>query len=451
MTPVAEAHDVYVAEFERAAAARAAEPAWLRGLREEGIRRFAASGFPTTRDEEWKFTNISPIASAPFAAAAGEPPDLESVTRLVWTAGPDSPRLVFVNGRFAPRLSTNVGHGRAGALRHGSAPAGLAVDDLASVIAARPEALEPFLGRQAALDRHPFAALNTAFAADGAFVRIAPGTIVEPPIQILFVHTDRSRSISHPRVVIAAGAHSQCRIVETYAGEAGTYFTNAVTEIAVESSAVVDHYRIQHESMDGFHIGLSAVHAGRAATVSSHAIALGGAIARHDVVAVLDGEGVDCTLNGLYLSDGRRLVDTHTTIDHAKPHCSSHEVYKGVLAGHGRAVFNGKIVVRPDAQKTDAKQTNRALLLSDDATINTKPQLEIFADDVKCTHGAAVGQLDEDALFYLRSRGLTQKDARDLLIHAFAADILTRVKVEDLRARLEQALTVLLPHEVTMP
>jgi Fe-S cluster assembly protein SufD len=445
MTPVAEAHDVYVAEFERTAAARAGEPAWLRSLREEGIRRFAATGFPTTRDEEWKFTNVSPIASAPFAAAAaGEAPDLESLTRLVWTAANGSPRLVFVNGRLAPGLST-VGHGRAEAL--GSAPAGLAIDALASVIAARPDALEPFLGRQAALDRHPFAALNIAFAADGAFVRIAPGAIVEPPIQILFVQTDRSRSICHPRVVIAAGAHSQCRIVETYAGEAGAYFTNAVTEIVVEADAVVDHYRVQQESMDGFHIGLSAVHTGRAATFSSHAIALGGAIARHDVVAVLDGEGVDCTLNGLYLSDGRRLVDTHTTIDHAKPHCSSHEVYKGVLAGHGRAVFNGKIVVRPDAQKTDAKQTNRALLLSDDATINTKPQLEIFADDVKCTHGAAVGQLDEDALFYLRSRGLTQKDARDLLIHAFAADILTRVKVEDLRARLEQALTVLLPHE----
>jgi Fe-S cluster assembly protein SufD len=223
------------------------------------------------------------------------------------------------------------------------------------------------------------------------------------------------------------------------------YFTNAVSEIVVGSSAVVDHYKVQRESARAYHIGAMFVHGDRTAVFSSHSIALGAAIARNDVVAVLGGEGIDCTLNGVYFVDGDRLVDTHTTIDHAMPHCGSHEVYKGILADKGRAVFNGKIVVRPDAQKTDAKQTNKALLLSDEATINTKPQLEIFADDVKCTHGAAIGQLDEDAIFYLRARGIGLHDARNMLVHAFVGEILDRVKIEPLRTGVEQDLFAMLP------
>ncbi len=235
-----------------------------------------------------------------------------------------------------------------------------------------------------------------------------------------------------------AGERSQVQIVETYVSAPGQkHFTNAVTEIVAGENAVIDHYKVEEESIDAFHIASMHIHAARSSNVSTHAFTLGGRIVRNDIVAVLDGEGAECTLNGLYLADGERLVDTHTTIDHAKAHCPSHEVYKGILGGRARAVFNGKIIVRIDAQKTDAKQTNRALLLSDNATINTKPQLEIFADDVKCTHGAAIGQLDDDAIFYLRARGLTYLEARDMLIHAFAGEILDRVKIEPLRVALE--------------
>jgi Fe-S cluster assembly protein SufD len=229
--------------------------------------------------------------------------------------------------------------------------------------------------------------------------------------------------------------------VETYVGVGDQpYFTNAVTEIFAGDNAVVDHYKVQEESTQAFHVASLHVHMERSAAFSSHSFALGGRLVRNDVFTILDGEGAECTLNGLYLADGDRLVDNHTTIDHAKPHCPSHEVYKGILGGRARAVFNGKIIVRPDAQKTDAKQTNRALLLTDDAQINTKPQLEIFADDVKCTHGAAIGQLDEDAIFYLQTRGLTFTEARDLLIHAFAGEILERVRIERLRQALEAEL-----------
>ena len=218
------------------------------------------------------------------------------------------------------------------------------------------------------------------------------------------------------------------------------YFSNAVTEVFAGENAIVDHYKVQEESLDAFHIASMHVHTDRSANVSSHSFALGGRLVRNDALATLDGEGSEVTLNGLYLADGDRLVDNHTTIDHAKAHCPSHEIYKGILGGRARAIFNGKIIVRPDAQKTDAKQTNRALLLTDDAAINTKPQLEIFADDVKCTHGAAIGQLDEDALFYLQARGLTYYEARDMLIHAFAGDILHRVRIEPLRRALESEL-----------
>jgi FeS assembly protein SufD len=240
---------------------------------------------------------------------------------------------------------------------------------------------------------------------------------------------------------VVAGDRSQSRIVETYVGPEGTtYFTNAVTEVFAGEDAVVDHYKVQQESLDAFHVASMHLHAARSSNVSSHSFALGGKLVRNDIIALLDGEGAECTLNGLYVADGDRLIDNHTSIDHAKAHCPSHEIYKGILGGKARAVFNGKIIVRQDAQKTDAKQTNRALLLSDGAPINTKPQLEIFADDVKCTHGAAIGQLDEDAIFYLRARGLTYFEARDMLIHAFAGDILNRVRIEPLRLALEEEL-----------
>jgi Fe-S cluster assembly protein SufD len=298
------------------------------------------------------------------------------------------------------------------------------------------------LSRIERFERHPFVALNMAFLDDGACIQVAAGAVVQQPIHVVFLAQNGSRSMmAHPRVLVVLGANSQASIVETYAGPPGArYFTNTVTEIVLGENAVLDHYKLQYESDEAFHVGAIHVRAERSASCTSHSVSIGGALVRNDVVAVLDGEGVECTLNGLYVADAHRLVDHHTTIDHARPHCGSREVYKGILAGHARGVFNGKIIVRPDAQKTDAKQTNRALLLSEDAVINTKPQLEIFANDVKCTHGAAVGQLDDEALFYLRSRGLSDREGRRLLIHAFAADVLNRLPLAAVRSGVEDRL-----------
>jgi len=252
--------------------------------------------------------------------------------------------------------------------------------------------------------------------------------------------------MTHPRVVVAIGEDSQASIVESYAGpDGGSYLTNTVTEVVLGQSAVLDHYKLQREGVRSYHMAAMHARAARSANLRAHAISLGGSLVRNEVTVVLDGEGVECTLNGLYLADDRRLVDNHTTIDHAKPHCGSREIYKGILADAARAVFNGKIIVRPDAQKTDARQTNKALLLSEDALINTKPQLEIFANDVKCTHGAAVGQMDDEAIFYLRSRGLSESEARHFLLRAFAGDVLNRMPLEPLRTAVEEVLVRQLP------
>jgi Fe-S cluster assembly protein SufD len=408
-------------------------PRWLQDLRDRGAARFSALGFPTVRDEDWRFTNISPIVNAEFAPANGDVTRLtdEAVSSFLYGDAPH--RIVVVNGRFAPALSHVQGLGN-----------GVRVGSLATAVTEQADVVQRYLGRLAEFGTKTFTALNTALAFDGAYVHIQDGAVLDRPLQLLFVTTAAASTVptmSNVRALIVAGDRSQVRIVETYAGPRGaSYFTNAVTEVFVGEGAVVDHYKVQQEGLEAFHVASMHVHAGRSANFSSHSFSLGGQIVRNDVAALLDGEGAECTLNGLYLADGDRLVDNHTSIDHAKPHCPSHEIYKGILGGKARAVFNGKIVVRQDAQKTDAKQTNRALLLSDNASINTKPQLEIFADDVKCTHGAAIGQLDEDAIFYLRARGLTYFEARDMLIHAFAGQILDRVKIEPLRLALEGEL-----------
>jgi Fe-S cluster assembly protein SufD len=409
-----------------------AGPRWLQDLRDRGAARFAALGFPTVREEEWRFTSVAPIASADFRAAhPAAAPSEEQLSQFVYANARH--RLVVLNGTFAPELS-----------RTGGLPKGVRFGSLASAIQEDTDHVARYLGQLAEFNQRAFSALNTAFAQDGAFILIPDGLVLDAPLQVIFlssVERTGTAPMSSPRMLVLAGDRSQSRIVETYAGFAGqTYFTNAVTEVVVGEGAVLDHYKVLEESVDAFHVASTHFHAAAKSTFSSHSFLLGGRLVRNDILAFLDGEGAECTLNGLYLADGQRLVDTHTTIDHARPHCPSHEVYKGILGGRARAVFNGKIIVRQDAQKTDAKQTNRALLLSDDATINTKPQLEIFADDVKCTHGAAIGQLDEDALFYLRARGLTFFEARDMLIHAFAGEILDRVRIDDLRVALEREL-----------
>ena len=352
------------------------------------------------------------------------------LSALIFASAPY--RLVIVNGRYSPELSKLTG-----------LPKGLRFGSLATAAIDQADVVARYLGQLADPKVRSFTALNTAFSQDGAFLSVPDGLVIEQPLQIIFLSTGESSvaTMTHPRSLIVVGDRAQVQIIETYASALPhKHFTNAVTELVAGEGAVVDHYKVEEEDLDAYHIATMHIHSARSSNVSTHAFTLGGRFVRNDIYAVLDGEGAECTLNGLYLADGDRLVDTHTTIDHAKPHCPSHEIYKGILGGKARAIFNGKIIVRQDAQKTDAKQTNRALLLSDQATINTKPQLEIFADDVKCTHGAAIGQLDEDALFYLRARGLTFLEARDLLIHAFAGEVIERVRVEPLRQALEKEL-----------
>jgi Fe-S cluster assembly protein SufD len=415
------------AEWERARKRRGRSDA-LAQVREDAWDRFVSRGFPTTRDEEWRFTGVGPIAERTFALAP--PPNELGGIDTHRLPGVFAAKLVFVNGHYVDRLS------RIPALHDG-----IRVGSLASSLTAAPDVVARSLSRIAPIESQPFVSLNTAFVDDGALIEFPAGAILERPIHLLFVTTEADHVMTHPRVLVILGANSQASIVETYAGPAdATYFTNTVSEVVVGDNATLSHIKLQYEGASAFHVGATHVNVERSGTYVSNAISLGGALVRNDIAASLSGEGVDCTLNGLYCADADRLVDNHTTIDHAQPHCGSREIYKGILAGRARGVFNGKIIVRPDAQKTDAKQTNRALLLSEDARINTKPQLEIFANDVKCTHGAAVGQLDEEALFYLRSRGLSDTAARHLLIRAFAGDVLNRMPIEALRSRVEARL-----------
>ena len=428
MSTVAERTDALLAEQSRFARGRGGQaPAWLRELRERGAARFAALGFPTVRQEEWRFTNVAPIADTAFRLAEKTPTNAADLTARVRIPS-SAARIVILNGHVAPELSSLD-----------KLPRGLVAGSLASAIAHnRPEIAH--LG-QLPWEHMPFVALNTAFLEDGAFIAIAPNTVVDEPIQLIVINGAADRVMAHPRTLIVAGANSQARIAQTFLGAAGEcHFANVVTEVSLGENANIDLYTDQREIDSAYLLTATQIQLQRNATLKSRAVTLGGRLVRNDMVAVLSGEGAHVALDGVYLVDGDRLVDNHTTIDHATPHCTSHELYKGILDGKAKAVFNGRIIVREDAQKTDAKQTNRALLLSDEAVINSNPQLEIFADDVKCTHGAAIGQLDEEAMFYLRARGLTERDARYMLIHAYAGEVLAGITVDTLRQQLEREL-----------
>ena len=355
---------------------------WMQQLREDAFHRFAELGFPNTHHEEWLFTNVAPIARAKFVHATSVP------------------------------LVTD-------------APAG-------------PEAnlAETYLAKLASFRENAFVALNTAFLEEPVVIQVPRGATLEKPIRIDYTGADGAHTA--PRILIVVGADAHCTIVESYSGE-GRYFTNAVTELVVGDRAVVDHYKIQRESRTAYHVATIAAQLGRSANFSSHSISLGGALVRNDVNVVLS-EGTDATVNGLYIVNGTQHVDNHTSIDHAKAHGTSHELYKGILDDKSSAVFNGRIIVRKDAQKTDSKQTNKNLVLSDDAVIDTKPELQIHADDVRCTHGATIGQLDAESLFYLQSRGIGKPQARSLLTYAFAQDVIDRIQVPDLRDQLEKFL-----------
>jgi Fe-S cluster assembly protein SufD len=431
MTTASMTESHYAAEFQRAQTPT--QPRWIAQARESAFAQFERLGFPTTKLEQWRFTSVSPIAEKSFTLPADGAGRLEKGLTSPLVDG--AAVAVCVNGRFMSNASSLEG-----------LPAGVQILGLEDTLASNPSLVEPYLGRLALTQTNAFTSLNTAFLRDGIVIVLAPGVVLERPIEVILASAAVGKaSVSHPRVLIIAGEASQATILERYVGS-GSALTNAVGEVWLGVNAVIDHYKLQEEPADSFHIASMFLHSARNGNFSSHSLTFGGGLVRNEVVAVLDGEGIDCTLNGLYVARGKQLVDNHTTIDHAKPHCGSHEVYKGILAEQSRAVFNGKIIVRPDAQKTDAKQTNKALLLSDDATINTKPELEIFANDVKCTHGAAIGQLDDDAMFYLRSRGLSVTESRAMLVRAFAGDILNRVKIAPVREYLENKLTDRLPH-----
>jgi Fe-S cluster assembly protein SufD len=427
----------YLADFETFVRTLPPELAAVGALRRKALESFAAQGFPTTRQEEWRFTNVAPIARAELRRAvpgvAGAPQ--ESPIPLESLTFPAAARLVFVDGHFAPALSETA-----------SLPPGVVVASLAETLARSPERVEPHLARHARFDSQPFTALNTAFWADGAFVEFPRGAVVPGTIHLLFLGSGTAERpiVSYPRNLFVAGEHSQGTIVETYAGT-GTYFTCPVTELVAGPNSMVDHYKVQRESREAFHMATFQVQGDRSSVPSSHSISLGGGLVRNDINAVLAGEGIDAILNGLYLAEGRQHVDNHMRVEHKAAHCASHELYKGILDGKARAVFNGLIYVHPGAQKTDAKQSNRNLLLSKDAIANSNPQLEIFADDVRCTHGSTVGQLDDDAIFYLRSRGIGVEAARSLLTYAFASDVVERIKVEPVRHELTEFLFARLP------
>lgn len=432
MTQLLEMREHYLAEFMRAGAADGAPP-WLTHLREAAINRFYELDFPTTDLEDWRFTDTSPIAETAFRRASArtgaEPP-------AGITDGPlRACQLAFVNGVFAPRTSSVLG-----------LPDGVRAGSLAELLRTEPSAAEAHLGRTAAFDQNAFTALNTAFFRDGAFIHVPRGLVVEEPIHLLFVAIGEGEpAVVHPRVLVVLEEGAQATIVESYVSHGGgVYFTNAVTEVVLADGAVAEHYKLQRESVQAFHVAALSVAQAKKSTFTSHSIALGGAIARNDISSIL-AEGAHCTMNGLYEAMGRQLVDHHTTIDHTAPHGTSRQLYKGVMSGSSHGVFNGKVIVRPDAQKTDAVQSNKNLLLSGEATIDTKPELLIFANDVKCKHGATIGQLDADVLYYLRSRGIGEDAARRLLVHAFSSEILDQVRKESIRAQLGGCLLTMAP------
>jgi Fe-S cluster assembly protein SufD len=425
------AQDSLLTGFDQFTAARTSEPEWLRTTRARAAATFREEGLPTTRDEEWRFTPLTGLADVPAQPVATVHADAAAVDGFLFRDF-GGPQLVFVNGQYVPALS------QAHAL-----PDGIRVTSMAALLVSAPETLQQHLGTAIRFRQQGFTALNDAWFTDGAAVVVDANAVITAPIHLLYFSTGTGSS--YPRTLIVAGANSQVSIVESFAGTDSTYVTNALTEVLSAEGAHVDHYKVNRESLRSHHVSSTHLLLARSSVFATHNISLGGRLTRNDINATLDGEGIECTVNGLYLADGDRLVDNHTAIDHAKPHCHSFEIYKGVLDGHSRGVFNGKIFVREDAQKTDAKQTNQVLLLSDDATIDTKPQLEIYADDVKCTHGATVGQLNAESLFYLRARGIGKDDARALLIHAFAESVVENIRIDAVRHALEQVLLARLP------
>jgi Fe-S cluster assembly protein SufD len=405
---------------------------WLAPVRRAAIDSFASRGFPTTKDEDWKYTNVEPVVRVPWTPVFASTPNgvpARAVERL--GLGLAGTRLVFVNGHLGRALSSVVP--RPGA-NVGSLAEAMLRDERALVAA--------HLARHARPDRTAFAALNAAFTLDGALVHVPDGSEYEDPIQLLFLSSSREAdTVSHPRVLVALGRSSRATLVETYGATGpGASLTNTVVEIVLGDGAALDHVKLVEGGRAAAHVALTEVVQGRDSRYRSWSLALGASFARNDLCVLLDGEGAACTLDGLYLASDEELVDNHTRIDHAKPRGTSRELYKGILDGRSRAVFNGKVIVRPGAQQTDAQQTNKNLLLSERAEVDTKPELQIRADDVKCSHGAAIGQLDPEAVFYCKSRGMDETTARRTLTWGFASDVIRRIPMAPLRDAIDARL-----------
>jgi Fe-S cluster assembly protein SufD len=400
-------------------------------LRQQGIDDFLSVGFPTNTDEEWRFTNITPLARTMFHLPQSVPsnttPDLNGVRELIPEI--DGSRLIFINGIYNPTLSTP----------RSSTPE---IENLASILRKKPDVVSQFLNSLNKSEKNPFDALNTGFLSDGTYIVIPDNFHSAKPIYCLFIATETPEpALIQLRNIFIVGKNCKASVIEHYISLAdNSYFTNTVSQITVAENSFVEHTKIQMEGVNAFHVGSLRIQQQSGSNVISHSIMIGGSIARNNVTSQFNGENAECTMNGLTLAKSKQLIDNHTTIDHAQPRCSSHELFKSILDGDARGVFNGKIYVRKDAQKTNAKQTNKTLLLSDLATMDTKPQLEIFADDVKCTHGATIGYLDSEMLFYLRSRGISKEEARDLLIHAFASDVTERVSSPIIREYLDRII-----------
>ncbi len=406
-------------------------PGWLLPVRKAAVARFADSGFPTTRDEDWRFTNVSPIRDLAFKPTYAAPDDESQVAELVQKSllpQLDAVRLVFVDGAFMPALSSNS-----------NGEAGVSVRSLKEAFQADPLLLQSHLTRYSQSDQNAFAALNTAYFAEGAVIHIEKNVSASRPVHLIFAKTGSDVGMTiHPRNLVVVESGASVTVVEEYLGREGSAtLTNAVTEFVVGKNAYVEHVKVQDEARNSFHVAGLYAQLEQDSRFRSHSLALGAQISRNNLRTKLDGPGLECVLNGLYLTKGKQLADHHMVVEHAKPHCDSHEYFNGILDDQSRGVFHGRILVQQQAQKTDAKQTNKNLLLSDEATANTKPQLEIYADDVKCTHGATIGQMDEEAIFYLRARGVPHLVARRLLMHAFAGEIIERIECDPVRETLD--------------
>ena len=432
-TELKEKENSYRETFRALQESRGVESSWLNHLRQNAMERFAELGFPSVKEEEWKYTNVAAIARSNFQPAGSSELQQNLGAELALGSVPEgrSSQLVFVDGILRSDLSSL-----------NALPEQVVAIDLAQALADErySEIARTHLAREADYVVNGFTALNTAFINHGAFVYIPKGVIVEAPIHLFFTVQSESTA-NFPRVLVIAEENSSATIVENYvSNQEAQYLTAPVVEIVLLEGARLEHYKVQRESIEAFHVANTAVGLGRNSSYDTTTITFGAKLSRHDIVVTMDHEGAECWIDGLYLVTGDQHADTHSVIDHRQPNCTSHQLYKGILDGKSRAVFNGKVFVRHNAQKTDAMQTNKNLLLSNDARVDTKPQLEILADDVKCAHGAAVGQIDEEELFYLETRGLHPDLGRNLLTYGFAEEVIAKIKLESIRNELDEAV-----------